>query len=55
MEVRYLETAELSVRWFRLYYRQKPQHNVEKAFAALVRTEAMLREFPEALRQSTNR
>ncbi|MDU9007234.1 type II toxin-antitoxin system RelE/ParE family toxin [Sedimentitalea todarodis] len=46
MEVRYLETAEPGLRWFRAYYRQNPQLDLSKAINALIRAEAMLAEFP---------
>lgn len=46
MEVRYLETAQPGLRWFRAYYRQNPQLSRTKAIASLIHAEAMLGEFP---------
>ncbi len=46
MEVRYLETAEPGLRWFRVYYRQNPQLDLTKAIDALTRAETLLAEFP---------
>ena len=46
MEVRYLETAEPGLRWFRAYYRQNPQLDLSKAINALIRSEAILAEYP---------
>lgn len=46
MELRYLETSEPGLRWFRAYYRQNPQLNLSRAIEALIRAENMLKEFP---------
>lgn len=46
MEVRYLETSEPGLRWFRAYYRQNPQLSRTKAIESLGRAEATLGEFP---------
>ena len=46
MDLRYLETSEPGLRWFRAYYRQNPQLNLAKAFDALIQAEHMLKEFP---------
>jgi hypothetical protein len=46
MDLRYLETAEPGLRWFRAYYRQNPQLNLTKTIDALIQAERMLREFP---------
>lgn len=46
MDIRYLQTAESGMRWFRAYYRQNPQLDRSKALASLIQAEAMLGEFP---------
>ena len=46
MEVRYLETAEPGLRWFRAYYRQNPQLDLSKAINALILAEAIVAEYP---------
>lgn len=46
MQLRYLETAEPGLRWFRAYYRQNPQLDLVKAARALHQAEARLVESP---------
>lgn len=46
MDLRYLETSEPGLRWFRAYYRQNPQLDRTKAIDTLIRAEATLCEFP---------
>jgi len=48
MQLRYLETAEPGLRWFRAYYRQNPQLDLVKAAGALRQAEARLVEFPHS-------
>lgn len=46
MRLKYLETSELGLRWMRVYYRQNPELNRERAVAALKLAEQTLRDFP---------
>jgi len=48
MKLKYLQTAQVGARWFRSYYRQKPQLNLPESVGALHVAEATLREHPMA-------
>jgi len=48
MNLFYLNTAQLGLRWMRRYYREHPQLNAKKAVAALLRAENILQNTPFA-------
>ncbi len=46
MEIKYLETSEPGIQWMYNYYNQNPQLDYEKAFASLLKAEAVLKDHP---------
>ncbi len=46
MQIKYLETTALGLRWMRTYYQKNPQLNRAAALAALKNAELLLADFP---------
>jgi plasmid stabilization system protein ParE len=46
MELQYLETSQLGLKWMRSYYRQNPQLDRQKALSAVKYAERRLMDFP---------
>lgn len=46
MELRFLETAQPGLRWFRRYYVQNPQLSKQKALASFAVASALIRDNP---------